>query len=418
MSASPWTMLARHTLAPGLDGLVTGQVKVDVQDNGDGGEQIKADLTNARLSIPWIGWGKDPGITAAASFTMAAQGGRTTLSGLHLSGQDMDVAGTAVLDKGGLSSAHLSTLKLNRGDDASATVTREKGSYAVSLKGHRFDVRQVIGKYLSPRAAGQAKDDDTVSVSLDVNVDTLVGFGDETLGNVHMAYRGTADSIDSLRFTAATSKGNQVTVIDTTAGDDRTVQARAGDAGDLLKFLNFYDHMIGGEALANLSGSVGKPLRGHVEISNFVVRNEPRLRSIVATPPPGSSRSLNDAVKQNIDVSEVQFERGSVEIEKGADYLAIKDGVLRGPLIGTTFQGKLFDHSGQINMTGTFMPAYGLNRIFGEIPVIGVILGNGRDHGLIGITYRLTGKTTAPQLEVNPLSVVAPGIFRQIFEFR
>ena len=69
-------------------------------------------------------------------------------------------------------------------------------------------------------------------------------------------------------------------------------------------------------------------------------------------------------------------------------------------------------------MTGTFLPAYGLNRIFGEIPLIGEILGNGRDKGLIGITFKLSGAAKSPELTVNPISLVAPGIFRQIFEFQ
>ena len=64
------------------------------------------------------------------------------------------------------------------------------------------------------------------------------------------------------------------------------------------------------------------------------------------------------------------------------------------------------------------MPAYGLNRIFGEIPVLGLVLGNGRDRGLIGLTYKLTGDAKDPSVQVNPISVVAPGIFRSIFEFR
>jgi hypothetical protein len=68
-------------------------------------------------------------------------------------------------------------------------------------------------------------------------------------------------------------------------------------------------------------------------------------------------------------------------------------------------------------MTGTFMPIYGLNRIFGEIPLVGMILGNGRDRGLIGVTFKLDGDAKSPRLQVNPLSVIAPGIFRQIFEF-
>jgi hypothetical protein len=98
--------------------------------------------------------------------------------------------------------------------------------------------------------------------------------------------------------------------------------------------------------------------------------------------------------------------------------LLISEGVVRGPQIGASFQGKVHDSKGRIDLTGTFMPAYGVNRLFSELPIIGVLLGNGRDRGLIGITFRLTGIAASPLLEVNPLSVIAPGVFRSIFEFR
>jgi hypothetical protein len=71
-----------------------------------------------------------------------------------------------------------------------------------------------------------------------------------------------------------------------------------------------------------------------------------------------------------------------------------------------------------MEMTGTFMPAYGLNRLFGELPLIGAILGNGNDRGLLGITFKLQGPFEKPRLSINPLSLIAPGVFRQIFEFQ
>ena len=146
--------------------------------------------------------------------------------------------------------------------------------------------------------------------------------------------------------------------------------------------------------------------------------NEPRLASLVASPPQGNGPSLNQAVRSEIDTSRVNFDRAASGVTYGKGYLALERGVLRGPQIGSTYQGTVYDQAGNMAMTGTFMPAYGLNRIFGEIPILGQILGNGRDRGLIGITFRLSGKTASPQLEVNPLSVVAPGIFRSVFEFR
>jgi len=77
-----------------------------------------------------------------------------------------------------------------------------------------------------------------------------------------------------------------------------------------------------------------------------------------------------------------------------------------------------FDAQNQMRLAGTFLPAYGVNSLFSNIPIFGALLGNGRDRGLIGVTFLLTGDFNAPKVSVNPLSVIAPGIFRSIFEFR
>lgn len=193
---------------------------------------------------------------------------------------------------------------------------------------------------------------------------------------------------------------------------------QSNDAGAILKFLDIYPYMEGGTIRLGLAGSADGPMKGQVDATDFFVVNEPRLASIVATPPPGDQRSLNQAVRGEIDTSRVKFERGFSVIEKGPGSLKLERGVLRGPAIGLIFQGTLYDRKGNMDMTGTFMPAYGLNRIFGEIPLFGQILGNGTDRGLIGVTFRLAGDANSPNLQVNPLSVIAPGIFRSIFEFR
>ena len=111
-------------------------------------------------------------------------------------------------------------------------------------------------------------------------------------------------------------------------------------------------------------------------------------------------------------------QRGFARVVYVNGSVAVENGVVRGEQIGATFQGLLKDQSGRMDMTGTFMPAYGLNRLFGELPFIGIFLGNGRDRGLLGITFKLSGQTDQPKLTINPLSLIAPGVFRQIFEFQ
>jgi hypothetical protein len=85
--------------------------------------------------------------------------------------------------------------------------------------------------------------------------------------------------------------------------------------------------------------------------------------------------------------------------------------------MGATVEGNIDYASNQVRASGTFVPAYGLNNIFGQIPIVGLFLGGGSNEGLIGITYEVVGTPGSPTLRVNPISAVAPGVLRKIFDF-
>ncbi len=411
---------ARKQLAPGLDGMLSGPVKLEVDALPDGRKDMSADLTGATLTLPWANWTKGPGIPAKVSFVMdTARNGGVTLSDVDLSGATFAAKGTVRLSGGSLESADISNARLNRGDDASIKIKRAGKGYAIDIRGSSLDARALIKRYV---ASGDMEEQapapgGPVPVTLKLNVASLGGFGDERLSGVSFSYSGNGSESGAFQLDATTDGGGQVSAVNTVDEASRRLTVKSGDAGALVRFLDIYEHMQGGQMNMALSGPVGGALKGQVEARNFYVVDEPRIRSLVATPPPGSDRSLNEVVRSDVDVTRAQFERGFAVLDKGDEYLKIENGVLRGPLIGSTFQGTLYDARGRMDMTGTFMPAYGLNRIFGELPIIGDILGNGRDRGLIGVTYRLSGKAGSPNLEVNPLSVIAPGIFRSIFEY-
>jgi hypothetical protein len=60
---------------------------------------------------------------------------------------------------------------------------------------------------------------------------------------------------------------------------------------------------------------------------------------------------------------------------------------------------------------------YGVNNIFGQIPLFGIFLGADKNEGLIGVTYEVVGTPASPVMRVNPISAMAPGLLRKIFEF-
>ena len=408
---------ARAKITPGLNQYVKGPIYVDLQSAGQSGRRISADLTKASINLDFTGWSKGPGVPAAATFALSQKEGRTLLEDFELSGESFVIRGTASLDKSGLASASLSQVKLVRGDNATAKITRTKNGYSVSVGGEALDVRALLKK-VTGNFDSAAKSVGGLGVLVTANIGRVTGFNGESLSNLKMSYSGRGSRVDNLEINAATESGGAVALVNRVVDGQRQVQIQSADAGSILRFFDYYDKMSGGSINVSLASSGKGPLQGSIDARNFTLVNEPRMRSLVGGRSAEGGPSLKDAVKKDIDVSKVRFSRGSANIAKGANSLALDNGILRGELIGLAFRGTAYDQGGNINMSGTFMPAYGLNRIFGEIPLLGQLLGNGEERGLIGITFKLSGKAKTPQLTVNPISLIAPGIFRQIFEFQ
>ena len=112
------------------------------------------------------------------------------------------------------------------------------------------------------------------------------------------------------------------------------------------------------------------------------------------------------------------FSKLQVDFQRSAGKLTIRDGAIWGTAIGSTFDGTLDFAADRASVRGTYVPAYGLNNLFSKLPVLGFFLGGGPNEGLVGVTYEIVGPLSGPTLRVNPISAVAPGFLRKIFEFR
>jgi hypothetical protein len=141
-----------------------------------------------------------------------------------------------------------------------------------------------------------------------------------------------------------------------------------------------------------------------VDVREFAVRGEAALDGVAAGAPNGVGNG-------------VQFSRMRVEFTRRPGKMVIHEGSrVTGPTVGATIDG-VMDYAGnELHLRGTFVPLYGLNAAFGDIPVLGFFLGG--KEGLIGsMTYEVVGTPGTPVLRVNPISAVAPGFVRKFLEF-
>jgi len=178
------------------------------------------------------------------------------------------------------------------------------------------------------------------------------------------------------------------------------------DGGALFRFTDVYARMSGGQmVMAMEAPSADNPLqRGTLTVRDFSIHDEAQLQQAVSTN--GDSASRNN----------MQFSSMKVDFDKSPGRVVLREGVVRGPLLGATIDGLVDYTHDELHMRGTLVPLYGPNNLLGQLPILGLFLG-GEKEGLIGITYEVVGKPGNPVLHINPVSALAPGLLRKVFEY-
>jgi hypothetical protein len=148
-----------------------------------------------------------------------------------------------------------------------------------------------------------------------------------------------------------------------------------------------------------------------VRIENFSIAGEPALKSIMSS----SRMKGKKGVPPNAD--KVDFNKLKLNFERIPGVMTIKSALIAGPSIGATARGRINHVNQTLQIAGTLVPAYGLNAVFGKIPVLGRFLSGRKGEGLIGITFGIQGPLKHPVLTLNPASALAPGFLRMLFEF-
>ena len=116
-----------------------------------------------------------------------------------------------------------------------------------------------------------------------------------------------------------------------------------------------------------------------------------------------------------INTNSVALSRLQVNFQRAGSRLDVRDGTVYGSEMGLTVDGWLDFTKDRVSMDGTFVPIYGVNNLFSQVPVLGIFLGGGEHEGLFAVNYHIYGAASKPTLVINPLTAIAPGFLRKIF---
>src|SRR6202453_1381049 len=345
--------------------------------------EVEIDLTPAGVDNPVPGLSKPAGKPGRATFLVKPQAVGASLGNIVI---DLGVPvfrGSAQMDSAGaVESATITQARIAPGDDFKVDVVNGQSSLKISARGASLDARAFVKSILEGSSSGQsAKDFD-----LDAKIASVTGANKQAITNMEL----TASRRDG-ETRLGTLRGRIGAGAVGATGSSGETRISTSDAGALLRFANLYSHLEGGD-LNLLLRSRGEASAGEATLTDFVLRDEPAFRQLVSAAPQRASQGAAPTV----DAARVHFEKMTATFERSPGKLAIEDAVIYNPSVGITAQGGGDFERNQLDLSGSFVPAYSVNTMLTKIPLVGLLLSGGENGGVFGINYRVHGSMSDP----------------------
>jgi AsmA-like C-terminal region/Protein of unknown function len=415
----------RNQLGLDINDVVHGAVPIEVSmQKGTRPEpvvRIKADLTNADIAIDAMAWHKAPGKQAVLEADIVSgKTHKTELQNLKISSDDIAVEGwIGVGADNRMREFYFPTFSLNvvsrlevqgkLGDD---------NIWQIKANGPTFDGRNVfkslftIGDGAAPKARSAKA---SAGTNLAVEISNVIGGSDVSMHGLKMKMSTRGDKLSAFDAKGTLDGGTPfLAALDQDSGSRRLL-VDSTDAGQAMKFIDFYPNMQNGRLRLelNLDGKGPADKTGVLWVDNFKVLGDPIVSEVV-----GSADERRPAIggKNKVTRETFDFDRMRAPFSIGYGQFVLEESYLKGPVVGANLRGKVDFKTRRINLGGTYVPLQGLNGALGGIPLLGQLISGAHGEGIFGITFAVQGAMAEPQVIVNPLSLVAPGIFREIFQ--
>ncbi|MEZ5814207.1 MAG: DUF3971 domain-containing protein [Alphaproteobacteria bacterium] len=402
-----------------LSAFLEGDAFVDAvyTEFGDGRAEadVKADLTQARLFVDPFDYEKAPGVKGETTLKAVLKNGELKeVRTLRGSAPELRLEPSTIYfrQKGGeteLSSGKIPRFTLGETVARLEFDVEQSGRTKIIMDGPFLDLRPFLD-----HEEKEDKPYENPPLEISVAVDAMRTADEETVqyGKIY-ADIDAAGRFNQMEMDAIAGAGDLYLRYKPDGSGKRVFRLEADDAGATLKAFGLYGNVRGGTLVIYgepIRGVFDRNLIGTAEMRDFKVVNAPALAQLI------SAMSLTGAL-QNLNSGGLAFKKMKAEFDWNyrpqGSVLVLKDGRTSGNSLGLTFDGT-FDNAAQmVDVSGTIIPLSGVNKVIGDIPLVGDILTGGTG-ALIAATYTMKGPSGEPKISVNPLSVLTPGILRRI----
>lgn len=357
---------------------------------------LSSNLRGAALRLAPLGWSKSQG-TAGTFRVTGSLGERPAIDRLQIDAAGLTADGSVSLRaNGALSEARFARVRVGNWFDAPVRlIGRGAAPPEVRVTGGRIDMRQATFGSGSGGGAGNGP----ITLSLD-----RLQISD-TISLTNFAGQFAAGRGLNGRFSARVNGGAGIEGRAVPQNGRSALQITSADAGGVLAASGILKQARGGDmtlTLLPVPGAEGV-LDGSLRVKNTRVKKAPVMADLL------SAISIIGLLEQ-LSGNGIAFTEVEAEFRMTPTEVVLRRASAVGPSMGISMDGRYGMKNGAMDMQGVVSPVYFLN-------ALGQIFSR-RGEGLIGFNYRVRGSATSPKVQVNPLSALTPGLFREIFRAR
>ena len=418
--APPPTVLVSTTVSAGdlkklgvdASQFLSGSASLVARPMEDGTIQVALDLSKAGLTIKDLGITKAVGVAGEAQAAIKLTGDVAEVSQIDIGFGDVRLKGGIDFDlKKGLQAAEFTTFRLSPDDDAQLALAPVKDGYEIKLRGNQLDLKPMLQRFFSLSGDSTGGPQATAinqTIVVDAELKRALGFYKTTAFNVDLDLALRGADLQRVSLQANLGGDRSVSVTTNKTPDGKVMSVAFNDLGTLLRLMNIYPNVEGGEgSLVVQTIDDEKIDKGQFALRRFAFVNEQNVGKIL-----GNHQESRAMISRS---NKLEFRSGEVDFVRRKDRVEITDAVLAGDTVGGTARGFIYTDNRQYDLTGTYVPLFGLNNAFAKL--LGPLAGRDGE-GLFGVTFAIRGALDKPDFKINPMSALVPGAFRRMFEYR
>jgi hypothetical protein len=407
-----------YDFRPWLDGPSDVALKFTRHDSGQGVLETSFDLTKAVLGLDFLLWKKPAGTPAKGNLILDLNGDRATaIRSFSITGDNLLATGSAAFtpDGKGIGKVTLAKAQFGKSSLDDVVVDFSGGGTAVTVGAGSMDVQPWMDEKDAPvddatLDSEELKPQKPFSMSGRL-AQVRISEG-QALTDVSFDLRHDPIWWDKIFFTGKLPSGAALNFSYAPAEPGKhRLKVETDDGGGAFRTLGIYGSIKGGKLLVTGTAKDDAPhraLSGQLKMSSFRLLHTPfavRFLSVAAL------TGLVDALTGEGFL----FSGASAKFTKTRGKIDVADFRSAGPSIGLTSKGSIDLDANKIDLKGALVPAYALNSILGNIPIIGEFLQGGKGEGMFSATYTISGDLGEPKIDVNGWSALAPGFLRNLF---